>query len=175
MKATGIVRRIDSLGRIVIPMEIRRTLRIRENDALEIFTDRDGEIIFKKYSPIADLEEFAQEYADSLFESTGHLALITDRDEIIAVAGGPKKQFMEKTLSPEVEGIMEERQTLVSNDMALKTVVDDYSAQYQVVTPIIHGGDLVGAVILLSEEREMGELEKKLAETAADFLAKQLG
>lgn len=174
MKATGIVRRIDSLGRIVIPMEIRRTLRIRENDALEIFTDREGEIIFKKYSPIADLEEFAQEYADSLFESTGHMALIADRDEIIAVAGGPKKQFMRKPLSPEIEKLIEERQTYISND-SNNPITDDYAVPHQVVSPIIHGGDLVGAVMLLSEDKTMGELEQKLCETAADFLAKQLG
>jgi len=174
LKATGIVRRIDSLGRIVIPMEIRRTLRIRENDALEIFTDREGEIIFKKYSPIADLEEFAQEYADSLFESTGHLAMIADRDEIIAVAGGPKKQFIGKPVSPDLERIMEERRPYLSND-ATEAIVDEYKPPHRAIAPIIHGGDLVGAVMLLSEEKEMGELEKKLCETAADFLAKQLG
>ncbi|MGI6035037.1 MAG: stage V sporulation protein T [Limnochordia bacterium] len=174
MKATGIVRRIDSLGRIVIPMEIRRTLRIRENDALEIFTDREGEIIFKKYSPIADLDEFAQEYADSLFESTGHTALIADRDEIIAVAGASKKQFMGKTLSSEIERIMEERQTVIDNANEA-AIVDDYAVIHKAIAPIIHGGDLVGAVLLLSEDKDMGELEKKLCETAADFLAKQLG
>lgn len=174
MKATGIVRRIDSLGRIVIPMEIRRTLRIRENDALEIFTDREGEIIFKKYSPIADLDEFAQEYADSLFESTGHTALIADRDEIIAVAGASKKQFMGKTLSSEMERIMEERQTVIDNANEA-AIVDDYAVIHKAIAPIIHGGDLVGAVLLLSEDKDMGELEKKLCETAADFLAKQLG
>ncbi|MGI6558691.1 MAG: stage V sporulation protein T [Limnochordia bacterium] len=174
MKATGIVRRIDSLGRIVIPMEIRRTLRIRENDALEIFTDREGEIIFKKYSPIADLDEFAQEYADSLFESTGHIALIADRDEIIAVAGASKKQFMGKALSPEIERLMEERQTVVDNANEA-AIVDDYTVIHKSIAPIIHGGDLVGAVLLLSEDKDMGELEKKLCETAADFLAKQLG
>ncbi len=174
MKATGIVRRIDSLGRIVIPMEIRRTLRIRENDALEIFTDREGEIIFKKYSPIADRDEFAQEYADSLFESTGHTALIADRDEIIAVAGASKKQFMGKTLSSEIERIMEERQTVIDNANEA-AIVDDYAVIHKAIAPIIHGGDLVGAVLLLSEDKDMGELEKKLCETAADFLAKQLG
>ncbi|MGI6037970.1 MAG: stage V sporulation T C-terminal domain-containing protein [Limnochordia bacterium] len=174
MKATGIVRRIDSLGRIVIPMEIRRTLRIRENDALEIFTDREGEIIFKKYSPIADLDEFAQEYADSLFESTGHIALIADRDEIIAIAGASKKQFIGKTLTSDVEQLIEGRQAVVVND-ADTPLVDDYIVQHKVLAPIIHNGDLVGAVILISEEKELGELEMKLCETAADFLAKQLG
>ncbi|HHV44735.1 MAG TPA: AbrB/MazE/SpoVT family DNA-binding domain-containing protein [Firmicutes bacterium] len=174
MKATGIVRRIDSLGRIVIPMEIRRTLRIRENDALEIFTDREGEIIFKKYSPIADLDEFAQEYADSLFESTGLLTMIADRDEVIAVAGGSKKQFMGKSLSSDVERLIEERRTLVTNDADFP-IVDDYSVPHVVIAPIIHGGDLVGAVMLLSEDKEVSSLEQKLCETAADFLSKQLG
>lgn len=93
MKATGIVRRIDDLGRVVIPKEIRRTLRIREGDPLEIFVDRDGEVILKKYSPIGELGDFAKEYAESLFESTGHITMITDRDTIITVAGGSKKSF----------------------------------------------------------------------------------
>lgn len=91
MKATGIVRRIDDLGRVVIPKEIRRTLRIREGDPLEIFVDRDGEVILKKYSPIGELGDFAKEYAESLFEGTNHVTLITDRDNIIAVAGASKK------------------------------------------------------------------------------------
>jgi len=155
-------------------MEIRRTLRIRENDALEIFTDREGEIIFKKYSPIADLDEFAQEYADSLFESTGLLAMIADRDEIIAVAGGSKKQFMGKNLTSDAERFIEERRSLLSNDADF-SVVDDYSVPHLVISPIIHGGDLVGAVMLLSEDNEVSSLEQKLCETAADFLAKQLG
>ena len=94
MKATGIVRRIDDLGRVVIPKEIRRTLRIREGDPLEIFVDHDGEVILKKYSPIGELGDFAQEYADSLFEATGHIAIITDRDQIIAIAGASKKRFL---------------------------------------------------------------------------------
>ena len=118
MKATGIVRRIDDLGRIVIPKEIRRTLRIRERDALEIFTDRDGEVILKKYSPIADLEDFAQEYADSLFESTGHVAIITDRDAYIAVSGTGRKAFLGKSLPDEVTEAMETRQPYSSEPPA---------------------------------------------------------
>ena len=91
MKATGIVRRIDDLGRVVIPKEIRRTLRIREGDPLEIFVDREGEVILKKYSPIGELGDFAKEYADSLNEAIGHIALISDRDNIIAVSGTEKR------------------------------------------------------------------------------------
>ena len=93
MKATGIVRRIDDLGRVVVPKEIRRTLRIREGDPLEIFTDREGEIILKKYSPIGELSQFAKEYADALGQVTGHIVAITDKDQFIAVAGGAKKNF----------------------------------------------------------------------------------
>ena len=100
MKATGIVRRIDDLGRVVIPKEIRRTLRIREGDPLEIFVDREGEVILKKYSPIGELGDFAKEYADSLHEAIGHIALIADRDNIITVAGAPKKEFLNKAIGP---------------------------------------------------------------------------
>ncbi|MDA8145249.1 MAG: AbrB/MazE/SpoVT family DNA-binding domain-containing protein, partial [Thermaerobacter sp.] len=108
MKATGIVRRIDDLGRVVIPKEIRRTLRIREGDPLEIFVDRDGEVILKKYSPIGELGEFAKEYADSLHEAVGHVALIADRDVVIAVSGAPKKEFMNKAVGNLTEWVMEE-------------------------------------------------------------------
>ena len=100
MKATGIVRRIDDLGRVVIPKEIRRTLRIREGDPLEIFTDREGEIILKKYSPIGELGAFAREYAESLAQTAGHITCIVDKDHIIAVSGGGKKEFFEKHISP---------------------------------------------------------------------------
>ena len=111
MKATGIVRRIDDLGRVVIPKEIRRTLRIREGDPLEIFVDRDGEVILKKYSPIGELGDFAKEYADSLFESIGHITLISDRDNMIAVSGASKKDYMDKSISMMVETCLEERKT----------------------------------------------------------------
>ena len=91
MKATGIVRRIDDLGRIVIPKEIRRTLHIRESDPLEIFTDREGQVILKKYSPIGEMSTFAKQYAESLAQVSGHAALIADRDQFIAAAGGYKQ------------------------------------------------------------------------------------
>ena len=110
MKATGIVRRIDDLGRVVIPKEIRRTLRIREGDPLEIFTDRGGEVILKKYSPMVDLSYFAQEYADSLAETTGHIAIIADQDEIVAVGGAPRRSFKNK--ADEFAVMMKEGRTL---------------------------------------------------------------
>src|SRR5690554_1496156 len=112
MKATGIVRRIDDLGRVVIPKEIRRTMRIREGDPLEIFTDREGEVILKKYSPIGELSDFAQEYAESIQEATGHITCISDKDNIIAVIGTSKKDYMGKKLSKELEEVLQNKETI---------------------------------------------------------------
>ncbi|MCL6610447.1 MAG: stage V sporulation protein T [Peptococcaceae bacterium] len=184
MKATGIVRRIDDLGRVVIPKEIRRTLRIREGDPLEIFVDREGEVILKKYSPIGELGDFAKEYADSLHEALGHIACIADRDTIIAVAGAPKKEFINKAIGPAVEKVMEERKAAILNNPGREPnlkdcmIVEDGDCRYsaEVIAPIIAEGDPIGAVILASREPDvkMGEMELKLAETAAGFLAKQM-
>ncbi len=182
MKATGIVRRIDDLGRVVIPKEIRRTLRIREGDPLEIFTDKDGEVILKKYSPIGELSDFATQYAESLHKTSGHITCITDRDTIIAVSGASKREFLEKPLSPDLERIIEEKTTLVvksPDDKAISITADESSDKKytsQVVTPIISEGDPIGAVILLSTDPDtrMGEVEAKLAQSAAGFLGKQM-
>ena len=176
MKATGIVRRIDDLGRVVIPKEIRRTLRIREGDPLEIFVDRDGEVILKKYSPISELGDFAQEYADSLAENSGRLVLIADRDAFIAVSGGPKKEYLDKGIGPIIEKAMDGRTTL--KEKGGKTELVEGQANEMgahVISPIVAGGDPIGAVILVSKDHEdLTEIEVKLAETAAGFLAKQM-
>lgn len=181
MKATGIVRRIDDLGRVVIPKEIRRTLRIREGDPLEIFTDREGEVILKKYSPIGELGDFATEYAESLHNTSGHIICVADRDSIIAVSGASKKEFLEKPLSSEIEKIIESKNTFVapSADSAKVTVLsDETSDRYtsQVITPIISEGDPIGAVMVLSTDpnAKMGDVETKLAQSAAIFLGKHM-
>ena len=166
MKATGIVRRIDDLGRIVVPKEIRRTLRIREGDPLEIFTDREGEIILKKYSPIGELSQFAGEYAESLAHTTGYLVLITDGDHVVAASGSGKRDFEGKPISGQLEEIIGERKSLVASDdekTFVKLTADD-AGEYrqQAISTIICEGDAIGAVILCSrEEREkMGETEQ---------------
>jgi len=183
MKATGIVRRIDDLGRIVIPKEIRRTLRIREGDPLEIFVDRDGEVILKKYSPIGELGDFAKEYADSLHETVGHIALIADRDAVIAVAGAPKKEFLDKRVGSAIERAMANRETLVQNGAGgtpRGSLIgeDEDASRFPsfVVAPISTDAEVIGAVILASRDAgvTMGEMERKLAETAAGFLARQM-
>ena len=109
MKATGIVRRIDDLGRVVVPKEIRRTLRIREGDPLEIFTDREGEIILKKYSPIGELSAFAGQYAESLAQTTGCLVCICDMDQVVAAAGSGKKELTDKYISSQLMKLLGER------------------------------------------------------------------
>ena len=183
MKATGVVRRIDDLGRIVIPKEIRRTLRIKEGDPLEIFTDKEGEVILKKYSPIGELSEFATGYAETLSKTTGHIACITDKDSVIAVSGGSKKEFLEQALSPEVEKVIENKEVYTSNNnnkLALpitENSTKDWKYNSQVIYPIISDGDVIGSVILLSKEQnvKMGETELKIVQSAAGFLSNQMG
>lgn len=178
MKATGIVRRIDDLGRVVIPKEIRRTQRIREGDPLEIFVGRDGEIILKKYSPINELGDFALEYAAALAENIHHTVLVLDRDAVIAVAGGAKKDYMDKRVGAKLEKIMEDRRTVTDKDpvnQLLEGVTNEQPLPFLAV-PIVAGGDPIGAILLLGKtsEAELGNVERVLIETAASFLARQM-
>lgn len=180
MKATGIVRRIDDLGRIVVPKEIRRTLRIREGAPLEIFTDREGEIILKKYSPIGELSQFAEEYAESLAQTTGHLVLITDCDHVVAASGNGKKEFEGKPISQQMEEIIKERKNVLGakeNASFIRLTTDD-KGEYcrQAISTIICEGDAIGAVALCAKEDKgkMGETESKLAAAAAVFLGRQM-
>ena len=181
MKATGVVRRIDDLGRIVIPKEIRKTLRIKEGDPLEIFTDREGQVILKKYSPIGELSEFATEYAETLAKTTGHIACITDKDTVIAVSGGSKKEYLEQGISKDIERIMDDKEIYESkdnNNISIPiTKNNDSKRNYsQVIYPIISDGDAIGTVILLSkdEKTKMNEVEKKVVQSAANFLGSQM-
>ena len=177
MKATGIVRRIDDLGRVVIPKEIRRTLRIKEGDPLEIFTDREGEVIFKKYSPIGELNSFAVQYAETLWRTCSLPVVICDRDSVIACAGVPKRDFMDRRVSPEAERLIEERSLYTHTaNKEYYSVVDGVNEwQISCLMPIITEGDITGCVISLADtERSATELETKLIQTAASFLSKQL-
>ena len=152
MKATGIVRRIDDLGRVVIPKEIRKTLRIRESDPLEIFTDREGEIILKKYSPIGELGNFAKEYAESLSMVTGHSVCITDRDQIIAAVGSTKQMYVGKPISSSLEHLIGERENVLHNlsDQEYVEILEkNEEKRAQVISPILCEGDAIGAVVLL--------------------------
>lgn len=179
MKATGIVRRIDDLGRIVIPKEIRRTLHIRESDPLEIFTDREGQIILKKYSPIGEMTTFAKQYAESLAQVSGHAAVIADRDQFIAAAGG-YKQLVGKGVSKQLEEKINNREMLmaVKGDRNFISICDEAEEEYQheAIAPIICEGDIIGSVVLLQNDNKgkMGEVEQKLVLSAAGFLGRQM-
>lgn len=179
MKATGIVRRIDDLGRIVIPKEIRRTLRIRESDPLEIFTDREGEIILKKYSPIGEMSTFARQYVESLAQVSGHAALIADRDQFIAGAGG-YKNIIGKALHKTLEEKINNRETIIASEGSRNfiPVAEEPFNEFvhEAISPIICEGDVIGAVILLSNDSKakMGDVEQKLIQSAAGFLGRQM-
>lgn len=178
MRATGIVRRIDDLGRVVIPKEIRKTLRIREGDPLEIFTAKDGEVILKKYSPIGELNEFSQEYAETLGETLGCGVIVTDLDSIIAVSKLPKKDYKEKSISKELEQLIENRTTNYVKDNKLISLHKDDSMEYlsQIIMPIVStSGDCIGSICLVSKDASgLNESDEKLLKVAANFLGKQV-
>ena len=179
MKATGIVRRIDDLGRVVIPKEIRRTMRIREGDPLEIFTNHEGEVIFKKYSPVGELNSFAMQYAETLYKTSGMAVVICDRDAVIAAAGLPRKDYLDKKLSPEFEEIIEGRSAYryLPGSTAVKVTGESQSAGVSCAMPIIADSDLIGCVasVVTTDSEPLGsEVESKLIGTAAAFLAKQI-
>ena len=177
MKATGIVRRIDDLGRVVIPKEIRRTMRIREGDPLEIYTDKDGEVIFKKYSPIGELSDFAAQICDSLHKSTDAIAAVCDRDTVIAISGGARRELMDKRISAELEHIMEGRSTYRydgSSSISVSDSADNFCVS--VAAPVISEGDVMGCVMFVSPRNSAPctDIEYKLAQTVASFLGKQM-
>ena len=154
MKATGIVRRIDDLGRVVIPKEIRRTMRIREGDPLEIFTDNDGEVVFKKYSPVGEMSPFANQYAEVMSRSSGVPILICDRDHVVASAGVSKKEFYERRISGQLEEIIDQRHTYIAKQGDTKRIqpVESIERYAGVVIPIIAAGDVIGAVCQMAPE-----------------------
>lgn len=179
MKATGIIRRIDNLGRLVVPKEIRKVLRIKEGDPLEIFMGNDGEIMLKKYSPMADLATFAQQYVEAVSQSLGLPVVITDRDTVIAVAGIPKKELMGKELHSELEAVINDRKTIVArkgDPMFARITSDGESYEGQVIQTIIAEGDAIGSVIVIVKDgkRKIGDIEQKAAAIAATFLGKQM-
>lgn len=181
MKATGIVRRIDDLGRVVIPKEIRRTMRIREGDPLEIYTDREGEVIFKKYSPIGELMDFASSYAEALYKTCNFPVAVCDKDCVIACAGISKKEFMDRKISEGVEKIIENRGLYRSSSTGEKVYLTEENRTYYVTCamPVFAEGDVIGCVLALTgvdtkPDAATAETETKLVQTAASFLGRQL-
>ena len=162
MKATGIVRRIDDLGRVVIPKEIRRVLRIREGDPLEIYTSNSGEVVLKKYSPINELSQYAAEYAETASNILGNTVVVSDTDQVIAVSGGLKKELLDKKIDYELDKIIQSK--------------NRYLNDKKIVIPIICQGDAIGAITVMPKDQNkiLGDADLKAAEIGADFLAKQM-
>ena len=178
MKATGIVRRVDDLGRIVIPKEIRRTLRIREGDPLEIYTEKDGGVIFRKYSPMGDLQEFAGQMCEAISACTGLITAVSDRDSIIALQGAPRRELMDRPNSQALEKLMEQRKhyRYQHGDPLLPAVEGMDKYHLGIASPILSRGDLMGCVMFLLDEAQqpLPEPDQRIAQTAADFLGKQM-
>ena len=181
MKATGIVRRIDDLGRVVIPKEIRRTMRIREGDPLEIYTDREGEVIFKKYSPIGEMQGFATDYAETLQKTSSSPIFICDRDAIITVSGASKREYVDRKISRALEEIIESRSLYVrDNGRETIPITDDGSHYVSSAMPIISEGDIIGCVVsgwqydASTSDKLSEDIESKLIQTAGIFLGKQM-
>ena len=175
MKATGIVRRIDDLGRVVIPKEIRRTMRIREGDPLEIYTEKDGEVIFKKYSPMGELSEFAESMSEAIYKTCGCAAAVSDRDEYIAVHGVPKRELTGRHISKELENIMEQRRIFKTENGREIPLTEGGEYNAGIAAPIIAQGDVMGCLVLIyDKDRPSGEVEYKLAQTIGDFLGRQM-
>lgn len=179
MKATGIVRRIDDLGRIVIPKEIRKTFHIKESDPMEIFINGEGEIILKKYSPMGEMTSFAKQYTDSLAQASGHIAIITDRDTIVAASGG-LKGCVGKRVSKGLEECMQGRELLLASkgEKGFTSITDDLNEDISdiAVGTILASGDVAGSVCLVDTrgQTEFGEIERKLIQAATGFIGKQL-
>lgn len=174
MKTTGVVRRIDDLGRIVIPKEIRRTLRIRDGESLEIYVDKEM-VALKKYSPMDDLEDIAKNLVDAIYQSIQQNVLVTDRDTILAVAGNLKKKYLGKVISSYLEKIIEEREVVVEKEnKKIELVSGETEEASYMISPILANGDSIGLVIILSKEKSITELEEKVVRITSQFLEKHI-
>lgn len=182
MKATGVVRRIDDLGRIVIPKEIRKTLRIKEGTPLEIFTEKEGNIVLKKYSPIGELSNFSSEYAECISNVTNYICVITDKDCVIAVSGMPKRNLLEEPISEDLEKIIDKRDILITTEKkdinitrkSYPDVLKNLSGA-KIVVPIVSESEVIGCIILVKKSSfDVQKSEQEIAKVAASFLGSHL-
>lgn len=177
MKATGIVRRIDDLGRVVIPKEIRKTLKVKEGMPLEIYTDKEGGIILRKFLPFSEMTDLSAEFAECVAQQTGTIVFITDREKVIAAAGYSGQNIVGQTISPVLESILDDRDERIplSERNRFIPVVNGMQEATQVCQAIRSNGQIIGAVIVQTKgkKQEAGEFEKKVAMVAADFLGRQ--
>ena len=173
MKATGVVRRIDDLGRIVLPKELRRTMRIKEGESLEIYTDGTDRIILKKYSPVQNVNDFVEEFVESVYASKKRDIIITDNEKVIAYAGNFKTDLSNKRISMRLEEKMSKRQTQVIDKAENFEFLENFPiSKAAIIKPINVMGDISGAVIVLSDT--ITDVEKSLAEFGGMFMGRYL-
>jgi AbrB family transcriptional regulator (stage V sporulation protein T) len=173
MKSTGVVRRIDDLGRIVIPKEIRRNLRIHDGESMEIFVDNEL-ITLKKYSSLDELISMSELLVDAINNEIKKDVFITDMDKVIAYSGREKKKYISKTISSDLVQIINERMNIKYNNKSIE-LIDGITYNYNyVVYPIIANGDASGSVVVLSDDLEISEEDEKIVKFVADFLGKHI-
>lgn len=175
MKATGIIRRIDDLGRIVIPKEIRKNLRIKEGDNLEIFVNGE-EVILKKYSMMNKINDLASELTDSIYTFMKHSIFITDTDQVVAASGPLKKQFLNKNISDFIVESIKRRDKMIQNHFKELSFIkdeDEITCSY-VMTTILVNGEAVGMILIISEDEKLGDSEMQMASIASSFMTKYL-
>lgn len=175
MKATGVVRRIDELGRIVVPKEIRRTMKIREGDPMEIFIEEDGTIVLKKYSPVGEMTGITVQMVEAMSQCGGNIAVITDRDKVVAVSGG-KKDIYNKPITPELDKLISERKTVKDNHKYVPVAEGDEGENAQIISPIISNGDVIGATILIGKEKRtlFNDGDSKMVSVVSNTIGKQM-
>ena len=174
MKATGVIRRIDELGRIVIPKEIRRTMRIKEGTPLEIYSGDDGELLLKKYSPVFEISEIAAEVAQSIAEGTENTVLVTNMEKVIATSGKDKNLYINKTIDSQIEKLIKARQSQIVSLAETNCLLFSGGIKNFVISPVLTAGDVYGSIIIFGEI-SIGDTEKLIAKTFANYLAKQIG
>ena len=176
MKATGVVRRIDELGRIVIPKEIRRTLRIKEGTPLEIYSGENGELLLKKYSPVFELGAIAKEVCDSIYNTTGLNVLITNMDCVVADATSNKNIYINASIDSHIDRLINTRKTQIISISDENTMLFQNNSNIKlfVLSPIFANGDVYGSIIIFSEQNNISESERKLAASFADYLSRQV-
>ena len=176
MKATGVVRRIDELGRIVIPKEIRRTLKIKEGTPLEIYSGENGELLLKKYSPVVELGEISREVCESIYSATSQNVLITNMENVVAASGSSKSYYIDKSIDSHIEKLINMRKTMLISlsEERVNLFVDNPNIKFFVISPIFANGDVYGSIIIFDDKNNLTECEKKISSSFAEYLSKQM-
>ena len=175
MKATGIIRRIDELGRIVIPKEIRKNLRIKVGESLEIFVDSDENIVLKKFSVMNKITDLSQELTDAIYSFVKHNVIITDNNTVLAASGKIKKEYLNQPISASVEESINRRESMFQNHFKEIEIIEGKEITCSYVNKsILADGEAVGMIIIFSTDQKMLDVDMTIAEIVSSFMTKYL-